>query len=143
MKSARFPAALSLAASLALLAAAPAFGAAAGEEWEYTISVESEGMKMPPYPVKMCMETEQGDIGRQPGLHRLHHLVPAPRAGAFRIVCGPPEPGEVKGQLTRKGDRIEGSYTFISEGEQMKMTTVGRRLGKCDPSKERRPAGKG
>lgn len=142
MKPARFPVALSLATSLALSGAAPAFGAAAGEEWEYTISVEAEGMKMPPYPVKMCMEPEQGDIPPLESNCKLKNRSISGGTTSFHIVCGPPEPGEVKGQLTRKGDRVEGNYTFVSQGEQMKMTTVGRRLGKCDLSKEQGAAGK-
>lgn len=141
MKPARFPVALSLAAWLAASGAAPAFGAV-GEEWEYTISIQAQDMNVPPYPVKMCMEPAQGDI---PPLEPHCKLKSSSISGgttSFHIVCGPPEPGDVKGQLTRKGDRVEGNYTFVSQGEQMKMTTVGRRLGKCDLSKEQGAAGK-
>ncbi len=136
MKPRLFPAALSLAAAAALLGATTAFAGATGEEWEYTITVDMNGMKMPMQPMKVCMEPDQGDL---PPLEPNCQLKSSGVSGAttsFHVVCGEPEPGEMKGQFTRKGDRLEGSYTFTADGEQATMTTVGRKLGKCDPSKE-------
>lgn len=136
MKCVRFPAALSLAASLALAGAGPSFGAAAGEEWEYTMTFDMDGTMTPMPPVKVCSDSTQGDVPPLESHCKLKNRSVSGSTTSFHVVCGPPEPGEVKGQLTRKGDRIEGSYTFTSDGEQLKMTTVARRLGKCDPSKE-------
>jgi hypothetical protein len=140
MKSTRFAAVPPLAASLVLLCAAPAFGAAAGEKWEYTVTVDMDGMKMPMQPVKVCEGAAQGDMPPLESNCELKSRSISDGTTRFHVVCGPPQAGEVTGQFTRDGDRVEGNYTFSGSGAQMKMTTVGHRLGNCDPAKARRSA---
>lgn len=52
----------------------------------------------------------------------------------FLIVCGPPTPGEMQGQFTRKGERIEGRYARTRDGESMNVVISGRKLHACDPT---------
>jgi len=137
MKSTRFTAILSLATLLAPFAAPPAFGAATGEKWEYTVTVDMDGMKMPMQPVKVCEDAARGDVPPLESNCELKSRSISDGTTRFHVVCGPPQAGEVTGQFTRTGDRLEGNYTFSGDGEQMKMTTVGHKLGNCDPAKTR------
>jgi hypothetical protein len=117
--------------------------APAGEEWEYTMTVEMGGMKMPLPSSKVC--TRPGE-GNTPPVEKNCKVKEHKVSGAttsFVIVCGPPEPGEMRGRFTRKGDRVEGRYTMTQGGDAMTVTADGRKLGACDPSKTLPPrAGK-
>lgn len=113
----------------------------AGEEWEYTMTVEMGGMKMPLPASKVC--TRPGE-GNTPPVEKNCKVKEHKVTGAttsFVIVCGPPEPGEMSGKFTRKGDRVEGRYTMKQDGEAMTVTANGKKLGSCDPSKQTPPAG--
>jgi hypothetical protein len=116
--------------------------AAAGEQWEYAMTVEMEGMKMPLPASKVCIKADEGHT---PPVEKNCKLKDRKVSGAtttFHIVCGPPEPGELKGQFTRKGDRVEGRYTMTQDGEAMTVAAVGKKLGACDPSKPALPGAK-
>lgn len=126
----------------ALVGAPPASAQAKGEEWDYAMTVEMGGMKMPLPPSKVCVKPDEGHT---PPVDRHCKLKDRKVSGAttsFHIVCGPPEPGELKGQFTREGDRVEGRYTMTREGDTMTVLAVGRRLGACDPSKPSLPSAK-
>ena len=115
---------------------------ATGEQWDYAMTMEMAGMKMPLPATQVCATPEQGNT---PPVEKHCEIKERKVSGAtttFRIVCGPPEPGELKGQFTRKGDRVEGRYTMTQDGESMTVVAVGRKLGSCDPSKLPQPAGK-
>jgi len=131
-------------ASLPLLALAPLPAAAQpnGEQWEYSMAIDMGGMKMPLPATKVCTRPDEGNT---PPVEKHCQLKEHKVSGAttnFRIVCGPPEPGEMKGQFTRKGDRVEGRYTMKQGGETMTVISNGRKLGMCDPSKPQLPTGK-
>lgn len=128
-----------------LVGAAVAASAAAqpkGEEWEYTMTMEMQGIKMPLPPSKVCLRPDEGHT---PEVEKHCQLKERKTSGAtttFHIVCGPPEPGELKGSFTQKGNRVEGRYTMKQGGEMMTVLADGRRLGACDPAKPPSPAGK-
>jgi hypothetical protein len=117
-----------------------ALAAPTGEQWEYTMTMEMAGMKMPLPATKVCVRPEEGDT---PPVERHCKLKERKVNGAtttFHIVCGAPEPGEMRGTFTRKGDRVEGRYTLTQEGESMTVVAVGKKLGACDPDKPLGPA---
>lgn len=137
--------ALAAIAALALAAAVgPAKAAGSqGEEWDYAMTVEMAGMKMPLPPSKVCVRPEDGNT---PPVDKNCELKERKVSGAtttFRIVCGPPEPGELKGQFTRRGDRVEGRYTLKQGSDAMTVLANGRKLGACDSAKPATPRGKG
>ena len=130
--------ALSLSCTLATLPAK----AEEGEQWEYTMSAEMEGMKLPLPPTTVCVRPDDGLTPPvEPHCQLKDHKVSG-NSTAFTIVCGPPEPGEMRGEFTRTGDRVEGRYTRESADGTMTVTTGGRLLGACDPSKPPLPGGK-
>jgi len=53
---------------------------------------------------------------------------------SFKMECGPPQPMQGTGEMTRTGDRMEGHYTMKSPEGEMVMTTLGRKLGTCTPA---------
>ncbi|MEW5882424.1 MAG: DUF3617 family protein [Pseudomonadota bacterium] len=114
---------------------APALAQPKGDEWDYALTVQMGGMQMPLPASKVCARPDEGNT---PPVDKHCQIKERKVSGAttsFRIVCGPPEPGEMKGQFTRKGDRVEGRYTMTQGGESMTVVAVGKRLGACDPSK--------
>lgn len=116
--------------------------AAKGEEWEYAMTVEMEGMKMPLPPSKVCVRPEEGNTPPVEEHCKVKERKVSGATTSFHVVCGPPEPGELKGQFARKGERVEGRYTMTQGGDTMTVVANGRRLGNCDPSKPPLPAGK-
>lgn len=113
-----------------------------GESWEYAMTVNMDGMKMPMPPSTVCVRPEDGHT---PPVEKHCTLKDRKVSGAtttFHIVCGPPEPGEMKGQFTRKGDRVEGRYTMKSADGEMAVTSDGRKTGACDPSRPMLPGSK-
>lgn len=122
-------------AALSCAAAAPAWAQPRGEEWDYALTVEVGGMQMPLPATKVCARPDEGNT---PPVDKHCQIKERKVSGAttsFRIVCGPPEPGELKGRFTRKGDRVEGRYTMTQGGDTMTVVAVGTRLGACDPSR--------
>lgn len=131
-------------AFLAVLMLGLANGAAAaadGEAWEYAMTMEMAGMKMPLPASTICTRPDEGNTPPVGKHCKLKSRKVSGATTSFHIVCGPPEPGELKGSFTRKGDRVEGRYTMTQDGETMTVTAVGKKLGACDPSKPPMPAG--
>jgi hypothetical protein len=113
-----------------------------GESWDYAMTVEMEGMKMPLPATQTCVRPDDGNTPPVEKHCKLKDRKTSGGTTTFHIVCGPPEPGEMKGQFTRKGDRVEGRYTMKNADGEMVVTANGRKLGACDPSKPALPVGK-
>ncbi|MDH5265543.1 MAG: DUF3617 domain-containing protein [Betaproteobacteria bacterium] len=116
-------------------AASPEAAPAKGEQWDYAMTMEMEGMKMPLPATRVCVAPEEGNTPPVEKHCKLKERKVRGITTTFHIVCGPPEPGELKGEFTRKGDRVEGRYTMKQDGESMTVVATGRKLGDCDPSK--------
>jgi len=124
-----------LAAScMAILAAGPVAAQPKGEEWEWAMTVDMQGMSLPMPPTTSCVRPGEGYVPPIENHCRIKGQKVSGSTTTFLIVCGPPTPGEMRGQFTRKGDRIEGRYTHTQGGESMSVVTTGRRLGPCDPT---------
>jgi hypothetical protein len=124
------------AAAATLVVVSPVSAQTRGEEWEYAMATEMGGMKLQLPPSRVCARPEDGNT---PTVDRNCQLKDVKVSGGttnFRIVCGAPEPGEGAGRFTRKGDRVEGRYTMKNADGEMIVTTSGRKLGSCDPSKQ-------
>lgn len=105
-----------------------------GEEWEWAMTVDMDGMKLPMPPTKSCVRPDEGYTPPVEKHCQMKDRKVSGSTTAFLIVCSPPTPGEMKGQFTRKGDRVEGRYTHTQGGDSMIVITNGRKLGACDPA---------
>ncbi|HQR20731.1 MAG TPA: DUF3617 family protein [Burkholderiaceae bacterium] len=112
-----------------------ALAQAKGEEWEYAMTMEMAGMKMPMPPTRVCARPDEGNAPVVDKNCQLKDVKTSGSTTSFRIICGPPEPSEGSGRYTRKGDRVEGRYTLKSADGEMAFTSDGRKVGACDPSK--------
>jgi hypothetical protein len=135
----RSSACTTVAALAALAGAWPASAQPNGDEWEYAMTVEMAGMKMPLPPTMVCARPDEGNTPPVDKHCQLKDRKVSGSSTTFHIVCGPPEPGEMKGQFTRKGDRLEGRYTLKNADGEMIVVTTGRKLGACDPTKPALP----
>jgi hypothetical protein len=111
-----------------------------GEEWDYALTMEMEGMKMPLPSSKVCVRPDEGHTPPVDKNCKLKDRKVSGSTTAFHIVCGPPEPGDLKGRFTRNGDRIEGRYVMTQGGDTMTVAAIGRMRGACDLSKPALPA---
>ncbi|GIW55737.1 MAG: hypothetical protein KatS3mg082_2141 [Nitrospiraceae bacterium] len=105
-----------------------------GEEWEWTMTVDMQGMSLPVPPTKSCVRPDEGYTPPIEENCQMKNRKVSGGTTTFLIVCGPPTPGQMQGQFTRKGDRIEGRYTHTQGSDTMNVVTNGRRLGSCDPT---------
>lgn len=128
------PPALALASALAL-SVGPATAAAPGESWEYSGQMQMMGMQMPMPPQQVCHKA--GDTAVPPVDKRCktQDIKATGSKATFRIVCGPPDPMEGSGEITRKGDRSEAVYRLKSTQGELVMTMNGRKLGPCAAQK--------
>ena len=122
---------LSMAPAALQLCSLPAH-AAAGEEWEYAMSMEAQGMSMSMGTVKVCRAAQSS---LKPGLAQNCKLEDYKRSGntaSFRAVCGPPQPSVMSGEMTRSGDTMSGTLHMKQGGQEMLMKQTARKLGGCN-----------
>lgn len=131
-------------ASSALLAG---IAGAAEEKWQITTKMEMAGMPfaMPAQTTTVCLP---------PGQQSNEKMVPADRkctvsgmktsgnTTRFHVECPPPDKMSGDGEFTRQGpDAYSGTMAMsgVSDGERMdmKMSYSGKKLGLCDPVKDK------
>ncbi|MDO9312952.1 MAG: hypothetical protein Q7T97_00210 [Burkholderiaceae bacterium] len=124
------------AALLALLVAwsGPARAAQAGEQWEYSGTMDMMGMKMPVPPTKVCTPVGADTTPPVDKNCRLSDVKTTPSKSSYRIVCGPTNAMEGTGEATRQGDTSRSVLRMKSSSGDMTVTTVGRKLGPCTPT---------
>ena len=118
---------------VAVLTAGPLAAQAAGEQWEYTGTMEMMGMKMPLPPAKMC---QKPDAAQTPPVQNNCKVSDVQKQGnttSFKILCGPPEPMEGSGKTTRTGDRLDFTYRLKSADGEMVTNMSGKKTGACTP----------
>ena len=113
--------------------AAPGHAQTAGEAWEYTGSMEMEGMKMPIPPSRACALPGESATPPVDPRCKVTDLRTSGNKTTFQIVCGPPEPMQGSGESTRTGDRIDARYRLKSTSGEVAMTLNGRKVGTCTP----------
>jgi hypothetical protein len=105
--------------------------AADGEQWEYTMSLQAQGMSMPMGTIKTCRVPASS---LKPGLGENCKLDDYKRSGntaSFRAVCGPPQPSVMSGEMTRIGDTMSGTFRMEQGGQTMVLKQTARKLGSC------------
>jgi len=107
-----------------------------GNLWEVTTSMEGAGMKMPGQTQQVCApanaegpEAMSGDDNRC----QMTDVQRSPGRFSYKVQC--PD-GSGTGEMTYQGrDSYTQVMTMTMDGETMKMSTQGRRIGSCDASK--------
>jgi hypothetical protein len=124
-----------LVAAFAVSSAVPALAQPAGESWEMSTTMQMQGMTMPMPPNRICLKT--GEAAPPPAEKncKTTNVTVSGNTTSFKVVCGPPEPMEGSGEMTRKGDRMEGRYIMKSKDGEMTMLMSGRKVGACTPPK--------
>ncbi|MBI5462974.1 MAG: DUF3617 family protein [Gammaproteobacteria bacterium] len=105
----------------------------AGEEWEYTGSMDMMGMKMALPPVKRCEKPGQDKTPPVDGNCKVSDVQTQGNTTSFNIKCGPPEPMEGSGTTTRTNNQLDASYTLKTADAEMTYTMTGKKLGPCTP----------
>lgn len=107
-----------------------------GNLWEVTTSMEGGGMKMPAQTQQVCAPvTAEGPEAMSGGDNRcqMTDIQRSPGRFSYKVQC--PD-GSGTGEMTYQGkDSYTQVMTMTMDGETMKMSTQGRRIGSCDASK--------
>ncbi len=119
-----------------VLASSPGFGQEPGTLWDVTTSMEASGMKMPGMTQQVCTpvdaegpEAMSGDDNRC----QMSDIQRSPGKFSYKVKC--PD-GSGTGEMIYQGkDSYTMQTTMTTDGDTMKMSMKGRRVGSCDASK--------
>lgn len=107
-----------------------------GNLWEVTTSMEGGGMKMPGQTQQVCAPvTAEGPEAMSGGDNRcqMSDIQRSPGKFTYKVQC--PD-GSGTGEMTYQGrDSYTQVMTMTMDGETMKMSMQGKRIGTCDASK--------
>lgn len=106
--------------------------AAAGEQWEYRMSlVTPDGASMPMNTVTACRSAAAALRPAPQANCRVEDYQPSGNTASFRLVCGPPQPMTMSGEVTRSGDTVSGTLRLRQNGQDLLMKQSARKLGGC------------
>ena len=124
----------SLLFSTVLLPAPAAFAKPGdGYIWEYTNSMNMQGMQMQMPPVQRCMPVSEPQ--RTPptqGECTMDKLETEGNTTRFEMTCRSPREMKGSGSSTVTETTLVGNYTMVSEEGEMRMDIRGERKGPCD-----------
>lgn len=107
-----------------------------GNLWEVTTSMEGGGMQMPGRTDQVCAPVSaEGPEAMSGGDNRcqMTDIQRSPGKFTYKVQC--PD-GSGTGEMTYQGrDSYTQVMTMTMDGETMKMSTQGKRIGTCDASK--------
>lgn len=107
-----------------------------GNLWEVTTAMEGGGMSMPGRTQEVCTPVNaEGPEAMSPGDDRcqMTDIQRSPGKFTYKVQC--PE-GSGNGVMTYQGrDNYSQVLTMTMDGQTMKMSTQGKRIGDCDASK--------
>ena len=105
--------------------------ASAGESWEFTMSMDSGGHKVPMMTEKVCAKPESIN-GPMPSKEcKISNLKPSGSKMTYHFSCTGAMSMEGDGEGQRKGDSIEVvMHAKMPQGD-MTMYQSGRKLGDC------------
>lgn len=107
-----------------------------GNLWEVTTSMEGAGMKMPGQTQQVCAPVNaEGPeaMSAEDNRCQMTDIRRSPGKFSYKVQC--PD-GSGTGEMTYQGkDSYTQVMTMTMDGETMKMSTQGRRIGPCDASK--------
>lgn len=122
-------------------AVSSALGQEPGDLWEVTTSMEAAGMKIPGSTQKVCAPVNSegpeamsgGDDGCQ-----VSDVQRAPGKFSYKLKC--PD-GSGSGEMNYQGKESYTSVvTMTMDGDTMKMSSTGKRIGSCDASQLKKQA---
>lgn len=127
---------VTLAAFALVVAASSAAAQEPGNLWEVTTSMEAAGMNMPGRTQQVCTpvnaEGPEAMSGNDDGC-QMSDVQRSPGKFSYKVKC--PD-GSGTGEMTYQG---KNSYTSVitmtMDGDTMKMSSKGKRIGSCDASK--------
>lgn len=112
-----------------------------GNLWEVTTSMEGGGMKMPGRTQQVCTPVNaEGPEAMSGGDNRcqMTDVQRSPGRFSYKVQC--PD-GSGTGEMTYQGkDSYTQVMTMTMDGETMRMSTQGKRIGSCDASKVKNQA---
>jgi hypothetical protein len=124
---------IALAVAAQVSNASPLAAQAAGEQWEYTGTMEMMGMKMPMPPTKMCQKPDEAKTPPVQSNCTVSDVKVQGNTTSFKMMCGPPERMEGSGTTTRTADRLETTYRMKSADGEMTYNMSGKKTGACTP----------
>jgi Protein of unknown function (DUF3617) len=114
----------------------PAVAQEPGNLWEVKTSMEAGGMQMPGQTQQVCVPVNaEGPEAMSGGDNRcqMTDIRRSPGRFSYKVQC--PD-GSGAGEMTYQGkDSYTQVMTMTTDGETMKMSTKGKRMGSCDASK--------
>ncbi len=126
---------LSLVAFMLLGAVSSALSQEPGDLWEVTTSMEASGMKMPGSTQQVCAPVNaEGPeaMAAKDDRCQINDVQRSPGRFSYKVKC--PE-GSGSGEMTYQGKESYASVvTMTMDGDTMKMSSKGRRIGSCDAS---------
>ena len=106
-----------------------------GYIWEYTSTMDMQGMQMKMPPTLRCMPIKEPH--RTPptqGDCTMDRLDTVGNTTSFEMSCGSPQKMKGSGTSIVTETTLEGTYTMVSADGEMKMRVLGERKGPCDTS---------
>ena len=104
-----------------------------GYLWEYTSTMDMEGMQMKMPPTQHCQPiVQETKIPPMQGDCTMDKLETVGNTTTFEMSCGSPREMKGSGSSTVTETTLEGSYTMVSDDGEVKMHVLGERKGACD-----------
>ena len=104
-----------------------------GYIWEYTSTMDMQGRPMSMPPMQRCMPIAEPQRTPPPqGDCTMDTLETEGNTTRFEMSCRSPREMKGSGSSTVTETTLVGSYTMVSEGQEMKMHIRGERKGPCD-----------
>lgn len=121
---------------VALVPIALAQGAAPGEKWHVTVTMQAAGLSLPARTVDVC--TNPADRNSVPvSSDRNCQVYDVTRSGntqSFKMRCTGRQQMDGSGEITYSGDHYQGRFNAATGGTSVAMTYEGQKLGSCDGS---------
>ena len=106
--------------------------AAGGEQWEYSMAiVMPDGSSMPMNTVKACRSAAAALRPAPQANCKVEDFKSSGNTASYRLVCGPPQPMTMSGEVTRNGDTTTSTIHMQQNGQDMVMKQSSRKLGSC------------
>lgn len=109
-------------------------GAAEGEKWKITSSMQMAGMSMPGMSSEICKQPGEDSAPIKTDDNcQVYDLKRSGNVQSFKMRCTGKDAMEGSAQFTYQGeDRYSGRMEMTSDGETMVMNYEGQKLGRCD-----------
>jgi hypothetical protein len=100
------------------------------ESWEYSGTMDADGMKVPLPATTVCVAAD----ATTPPVDKNCKLSDVKTVGdktSFQIACGKPNPMSGTGESTRSRDKVQSTYRLKSADGDVVTRLTGHRVGSC------------